>query len=99
VFSIFPTTRIDGRSAGKPPVSVRFVILAGDRDEVVGTAGAKDFMSWLARHPTGKKTYRLVRSSAALTATHEALKEMTAASTRTFWRPIDVLVADARRTG
>ncbi len=75
------------------------MILAGDRDEVVGTAGAKDFMAWLARHPTGKKTYRLVRSSAALTATHEALKEMTAASTRTFWRPIDVLVADARRTG
>ena len=31
-----------------------------------------------------------------MTATHEALKEMTAASTRTFWRPIDVLVADAR---
>jgi acetyl esterase/lipase len=99
VFSIFPTTRIAGRSAGTPPASVRFVILAGDRDEVVGTAGAKDFMAWLARHPAARKTYRLIRSSAALTAMHEAPKEMTAASTRTFWRPIDNLVDDARRTG
>jgi acetyl esterase/lipase len=99
VFSIFPTTRIAGRSAGRPPASVRFVILAGDRDEVVGTAGAKDFMSWLARHPASRKTYRLIHSSAALTAGHEALKETTAASTSTFWQPIDILVAEARNGG
>ena len=99
VFSIFPTTRVPGRPAGTPPASVRFVILAGDRDEVVGTSGATDLMAWLKRHPAAKKTYRLVRSSAALTASHEAPKEMTAASTRTFWKPIDVLVADARRSG
>jgi len=99
VLSIFPTTRIAGRSPGTPPASVRFVILAGDRDEVVGTAGAKDFMSWLARHSASRKTYRLIRSSAALTASHEALKETTAASTRIFWRPIDSLVAEARRSG
>jgi acetyl esterase/lipase len=99
VFSMFPTTRVSGRSVGTPPASVRFVVLAGDRDEVVGTAGAMDFMAWLRRHPPAKKTFRLVRSSAALTASHEAPKEMTAASTRTFWKPIDVLVADARRSG
>jgi acetyl esterase/lipase len=99
VFSIFPTTRIAGRSAGTPPASVRFVILAGDRDEVVGTEGAKDFMAWLARHPAARKTYRLVRSSAALTATHEAPKEMTPASTRAFWEPIDALVSEARGKG
>lgn len=99
VLSIFPTTRVPGRSAGKPPASVRFVILAGDRDEVVGTDGAKDFMRWLARHPAARKTYRLIRSSGTLVAFHEAPKEMTAAATRAFWRPIDVLVAEARRGG
>jgi acetyl esterase/lipase len=99
VFSIFPTTRVAGRSAGTPPASVRFLILAGDRDEVVGTAGAKDFMAWLARHPAARKTYRLIRSTNALVAHHEAPKEMTAASTRVFWKPIDDLVADARRGG
>jgi acetyl esterase/lipase len=99
VFSIFPTTRVQGRSAGTPPASVRFVILAGDRDEVVGTRGAKDFLVWLRKHPAARKTYRLIRSTAALTATHEAPKQLTEASTRTFWRPIDVLVDEARRTG
>ena len=99
VLSIFPTTRVPGRSAGKPPASVRFLILAGDRDEVVGTDGAKDFMAWLAGHPASRKTYRLVRSSGRLVAFHEAPKEMTAAATRAFWLPIDVLVAEARRGG
>ncbi len=96
VLSIFPTTRMLDRSAGAPPPSVRFVLLAGDRDEVVGTDGAKDFLAWLKNHPAARKTYRLVRSSAALTADHEALKETTAASNHTFWAPIDALVADAR---
>ena len=99
VFSIFPTTRVQQRSAGTPPASVRFVILAGDRDEVVGTAGAKDFWAWLKRHPASRKTYRLIHSTAGLSASHEAPKQMTAASTRTFWQPIDVLVNEARRSG
>ncbi len=51
VLSIFPTTRMLDRSAGTPPPSVRFVLLAGDRDEVVGTDGAKDFLAWLKNHP------------------------------------------------
>jgi hypothetical protein len=99
VLSIFPTERVQGRSAGTPPASVRFLILAGDRDEVVGTRGAKDFLVWLRRHPAARKKYVLVRSTAALTATHEAPKQMTAASTLTFWQPIDQLVNQARRAG
>jgi acetyl esterase/lipase len=99
VLSIFPTERVQGRSAGTPPASVRFLILAGDRDEVVGTRGAKDFWAWLKRHPAARRKYVLIRSTAALTATHEAPKQMTAASTLTFWQPIDVLVNQARRAG
>lgn len=99
VLGIFPTTRVPGRSAGAPPKSVRFVLLAGDRDEVVGTAGARDFLTWLRRHPAARKTYRLIRSNAALTASHEAPKEMSPAATRAFWAPIDALVTAARRKG
>ena len=93
VLSIFPTTRVPGRPAGTPPKSVRFVLLAGDRDEVVGTSGAQDWLTWLKRHPAAGKTYRLVRSNATFTASHEAPKEMTPAATRAFWAPIDVLVS------
>jgi predicted esterase len=95
VLGIFPTPRVPGKDAGTPPASVQFVLLAGDQDEVVGTAGAEDLRSWLESN--GRTAdYRLVRSSEALTARHEALKETSAASTATFWAPIDELVADAR---
>ena len=96
VFSIFPTTRIPGRQAGRPSASARFVLLAGDRDEVVGTEGAEDFLMWLKGHPEDRKTYRLVRSNGAFVAHHEAPKAMTAASTRVFWAPIDQMVVAAR---
>lgn len=95
VLSIFPTTRVPGKPAGTPPASVKFVMLAGDQDEVVGTAGADDLHSWLESN--GRTAdYRLVRSSDALTASHEALKDTSAASTETFWAPIDELIRDAR---
>lgn len=95
VYSIFPTTRVAGRPAGKPPSSVDFTLLAGDRDEVVGTAGAEDFLAWLKSHRVKRRTYRVVRSTGALIASHEAPKETTTASTRAFWAPIDELVTAA----
>ena len=92
VLSIFPTARVPGRSAGTPPKSVRFTLLAGDRDDVVGTTGAQDFLLWLKGHPAARKTYRLIRSNTALTASHEAPKETTPSATRVFWSPIDAMV-------
>jgi hypothetical protein len=95
VLGIFPTTRVPGKPAGIPPASVEFVLLAGDQDEVVGTAGADDLRSWLESN--GRTAdYRLVRSTEALTASHEALKDTSAASTATFWTPIDELIEQAR---
>jgi dienelactone hydrolase len=98
VYSIFPTTRVPGRPVGKPPSSVDFTLVAGDRDEVVGTAGAEDFLAWLKSHHVESRTYRLVRSTGALTASHEAPKETTTASTRAFWDPIDELVTAAEES-
>jgi acetyl esterase/lipase len=96
VVSIFPTTRVQGRPLVAPPAAIRFLILAGDRDEVVGRAGAADFLKWLRHSPARNTEYRLVHSSRSLVASHEAPKEMTAASTRTFWTPIDGMVTYAR---
>jgi acetyl esterase/lipase len=96
VVSIFPTTRVAGRPLAAPPAAVRFLIVAGDHDEVVGKAGASDFLMWLRHHPRRNIEYRLVRSDASLVAFHEAPKAMTAASTRTFWAPIDAMVSYAR---
>jgi dienelactone hydrolase len=57
VLSIFPTTRIAGRSAGTPPASVRFVILAGDRDEVVGPKARRtSCRGWRGILPHGRRT-------------------------------------------
>lgn len=99
VFSIFPTPRVPGRAIGTPPSSVEYTLLAGDRDEVVGTAGAEDLLAWLESNGIEHTTYRLVRSTSALNAHHEVLKEMTDASTETFWDPVDDLVAEAEGSG
>jgi hypothetical protein len=97
VLSIFPTTRVPGRDAGTPPPTVDFVVLTGDRDEVVGTTGADDLRTWL--EGLGRRVdYRLVRSTQELEAIHEALKADSRASTETFWEPIDDLVEAARES-
>jgi acetyl esterase/lipase len=97
VLAIFPTTRVAGRPTGTPPAATDFVLLAGDQDEVVGTAGAEDLRAWLVENGHAVD-YRLVRSSDELVATHEALKKATSASTETFWDPIDELVEAARES-
>jgi alpha-beta hydrolase superfamily lysophospholipase len=97
VYSIFPTGPIPGVRLGPLPRTARYVVLAGDRDEVVGRAGADAFWQRLARHPAARKQYRLVRSGAGLLASHEAPKETSSLALRTFWAPLDALVGRVRR--
>jgi hypothetical protein len=97
VYSIFPTGPIPGTPLGPVARNVRVVVLAGDRDEVVGTAGAQELYRHVRNRPARLRQYRLVRSSAALVAHHEAPKDGTAAAFRTFWAPLDRLVSAARR--
>jgi len=78
------------------PVPRAVVVLAGDRGDIVGKVGAQDFLTWLEGHPAARKTYRLIRSHAALTASHGAPKEPTPAATRAFWATIDGLVTAVR---
>jgi hypothetical protein len=97
VYGIFPTPPITEVALGPLPRSARYLVLAGDRDEVVGTAGARVLWRRLARHPAARREYRLVRSRAGLLAFHKAPMETTPLALRTFWQPLDALVEQARR--
>ena len=101
VYSIFPIDPI-GMDPGLlglgPPPSVPTLILAGDRDAVVGTAGADAFWRWLAPVPPALKRYRLLRSDPkGLFFDHQAPTAVfDAGMRRTFWAPLDGFVAEAR---
>jgi dienelactone hydrolase len=97
VYSIFPTGPIPGVALGPLPKASRYVVVAGDRDEVVGRAGADALWRRLARHAPARKQFRLVSSRAGLLAFHEAPKETSPLALRTFWAPLDALVAQVRR--
>jgi dienelactone hydrolase len=94
VYSIFPVEPLALRKLPPFPRSTRVLVLAGDQDEVVGTAGAQGFLRYLRAH--GRKEYRRIRSTPGLRAHHEAPKETTPLALRTFWAPLDGLVAGAR---
>jgi pimeloyl-ACP methyl ester carboxylesterase len=99
VYSVFPA---DPRGADPlldlpRPRRTRVVILVGDRDDVVGTYGADTFWTWLRPLPAKWKTYRVVRTTDALFASHEAPTVVTSPVVRkVFWAPLDALVAQAR---
>ena len=99
VYSIFPA---DPRGADPlfdlPRLKgARVVILVGDQDDVVGSSGADAFWQWLHPYPAALKTYRVIRSSDDLLATHEAPTVVTSPVVRkVFWTPLDRLVAEAR---
>jgi pimeloyl-ACP methyl ester carboxylesterase len=99
VMSIFPVDplQVDPPLLDLGPPRVRVLVLAGDRDEVVGQTGAKEFWQWLAPVPARLKTYRLLRSTKSLVFQHEALKALGNPAVRAaFWAPLDDLVAAAR---
>src|SRR5207302_5697962 len=101
VYSIFPIDPISmdpGLTHLGAPPSVPTVLLAGDRDEVVGRAGADAFWRWLAPVPVALKTYRVLRSTrTGPFFDHDAPTAVFDDRIRAvFWPPLDRLVADAR---
>jgi hypothetical protein len=96
VQAVFPGGMIPGVPLLPLDRTVRVLIQVGDADTEAGNAGANAFWSWLATHPSSGKRYQVVRSSPALAATHAAPKSATAAAQRTFWAPLDRLIARAR---
>ena len=96
VQAVFPAGMIPGAPLPQLSRSVRVLIQVGDADTEAGSAGADAFWSWLATHPSARKHYQIVRSSARLVATHAAPKSPSAAAQQTFWAPLDRMIAHAR---
>jgi dienelactone hydrolase len=96
VQAVFPGGMIPDAPLPRLNRSVRVLIQVGDADTEAGSAGAHAFWGWLATHPNSRKRYQVVRSSSQLVATHAAPKSPTPAAQRTFWAPLDRLIAQAR---
>lgn len=99
VYSIFPVDPVlidPGLDVSKIR-DTRVVLLVGDHDDVVGRQGGDAFWSMLRSLPASEKQYRLIRTTAQLLADHEAPTAIGDPDVRrTFWRPLDRLVAAAR---
>jgi hypothetical protein len=99
VYSIFPVDPllIDPNLDVSGLRDTRIVLLVGDRDDVVGRSGGDAFWSMLRSVPVGEKEYRVIRTTDDLLADHEAPTYVAdPVVRRTFWDPLDRLVASAR---
>jgi dienelactone hydrolase len=80
--------------------ATRVELLVGDRDAVVGDAGARAFWEWLSPSTHRLSKYRVVRTTARLLADHEAPTYVQSAEVRrVFWRPLDALISRCRASG
>jgi dienelactone hydrolase len=102
VLSVFPGRGLRGIPLRLPaadptgvPPSTRLLVLASERDEVVGTGTARNLVARAVRVPRARRTLRLVRDRAA--ADHGAPQRDDAAARRTFWAPLDRLVQRVAR--
>jgi hypothetical protein len=97
VLSVFPAIPIGGLPPTPLPPGMDVEVLVGDRDTVVGSSGASVIWRWLAVHPAAEKRYVLVRSHAGFVADHASPALADAGARAAFWRPLDLLIARARR--
>ena len=70
-----------------PSITVSLVV--GDRDQVVGSRGAKEIARSIAPHPS---TLELLRSTRSLSFGHFSALQTSRIARRVFWRPLDDIV-------
>ncbi len=97
VLSVFPAIPEGGTPATPLPATMDVEILVGDHDTVAGSFGANVLWRWLAAHPPDEKRYVTVHSHPGFLATHSAPQSSDAGARAAFWRPLDQLVARARK--
>ena len=96
VLSVFPSglmdTLQDLRTIRK---GTKVVLLAGDRDQTVGTHGVSQLVTQLAASgfPYGDLTYQLVRSHGSFVATHLSVLDDSPAAQAAYWARADLLLA------
>ena len=99
VYGIFPVDpfQVDPTLDLSELRETRVVLLVGDRDDVAGRFGAEALVDNLGSRPEHLLDYRVVRTTNALLADHEAPTYVDDPDVRTaFWMPLDELLADVR---
>lgn len=95
ILSVFPSGAMDPIH-NLAPLSghTKVVILAGDRDEVVGTIGADQLVTQLAASgfPYADLRFESVRSHGTFVASHLSVLEDSPAARAAFWRRADRIV-------
>ena len=97
ILSVFPSGAMDAIHDLSPLAGhTKVVILAGDRDEVVGTIGANQLVTQLAASgfPYRDLRFEPVRSHGAFAATHLSVLEDSPGARAAFWKRADRLVDD-----
>lgn len=99
VYAIFPVdpAQVDPGLDLSALSETRALLLVGDQDVVVGSAGADAVSRLLTSLPAELRTTRVVRTSNDFVADHEAPTFVESpAVRRTFWEPLDELVDESR---
>lgn len=99
VYSIFPVdpAQVDPELDLSALRETRALLLVGDEDVVVGSAGADAISRLLTSLPDDLRTTRVVRTSDDFVADHEAPTFVDDPAVReTFWEPLDKLVDESR---
>jgi predicted alpha/beta-hydrolase family hydrolase len=95
ILSVFPSGAMDQIHNLSPLTGrTKVVILAGDRDEVVGTIGAGQLVTQLAasQFPYHDVRFEVVRSHGAFVATHLSVLESSPGARRAFWARADRMI-------
>ena len=87
VFPYFVRRRDPDPLVISPSITVTLVV--GDRDQVVGSRGAKEIARSIAPHPSTLETLRSTRS---ISFGHFSVLKTSKAARRVFWRPLDEIV-------
>lgn len=102
VFSVYPGRAFIGYPAGIPAAdyrriapSTRLVVMAGSNDVVVAQAPALSIFRGATRIPRSRRRYVLVTAPGV--SGHYGPTRSTSVARAAFWRPLDRLIARARR--
>ena len=99
ILSIFPALPIGALPAGRLGESTYVELFVGDADTTAGSAGANAFWRWLSGYRSTRKRYVIVHSRPGFVANHDSAQRTDAIARAVFWKPLDLLIARARRPG
>lgn len=90
VYGVFPYF-VRGRNSDPLVISSSITVdlVVGDRDQVVGSRGAKEIARSIAPHPS---TLELLRSTRSMSFGHFSVLQTSRIARRVFWRPLDDIV-------